>query len=97
VGEGEVKAKHAVIDGRKVKTRDQFHAAIKRQLTLPEHYGRNLDALWDCLTGDVPRPVSIEWVHSEVSREHLGEYFDQIRKLFEELKEQDAEFTFEIR
>jgi ribonuclease inhibitor len=97
MGEGEVKGTHAVIDGRKVKTREQFHAAVKRQLSLPEHYGMNLDALWDSLTGDVPRPLSIEWTHSDVSREHLGEYFDQIRKLLEELKQQDPEFKLEIR
>jgi ribonuclease inhibitor len=97
VGEGEVKGTHALLDGRTIKTREQFHAAIKSKLALPEHYGMNLDALWDSLTGDVPPPVSIEWIHSEVSKEHLGEYFGQIQKLLADLKKQDPTFQFEMK
>ncbi len=97
MGEGEVKGTHAVIDGRKVKTREQFHATVKRALSLPEHYGANLDALWDVLTGDVPRPVSIEWTYSDISREHLGDYFDDICGVFEDVKKDDPEFSFELR
>jgi ribonuclease inhibitor len=92
-----VSGARAVLDGREMRTRDQFHAAVKRELSLPEYYGNNLDALWDSLTTDVPRPVSIEWNHSALSREYLGEYFDQIRSLLEDLKRQDPDFSFELR
>lgn len=35
-------------------------AAIGRALRFPEHYGRNLDALWDCLT-DLTEPTALIW------------------------------------
>jgi len=32
---------------------------LARDLGLPTHFGRNLDALYDTLTGDVPGPIEI--------------------------------------
>lgn len=40
----------AVIDGATIESRQQLHDAMAEQLALPEWYGRNLDALFDCLT-----------------------------------------------
>ncbi len=35
-------------------------AAIGRALHFPDHYGQNLDALWDCLT-DLELPTALVW------------------------------------
>ncbi len=40
----------AVLDGAKILSSEQLHQELKRQLSLPEWYGNNLDALYDCLT-----------------------------------------------
>lgn len=37
-----------------------FLAAVGPALRLPSWYGRNLDALWDCLT-DLTRPTALVW------------------------------------
>ena len=42
--------KRIVLDLRAFDDRGQAHAYIQEQLQLPEHYGKNLDALHDCLT-----------------------------------------------
>ena len=42
--------KQVILDGSAITTRTQFHDAVAQQLQLPEWYGRNLDALHDCLT-----------------------------------------------
>ena len=34
--------------------------AVGRALDFPDYYGRNLDALWDCLT-DLTRPTALIW------------------------------------
>ena len=34
--------------------------AVGRALDFPAYYGRNLDALWDCL-GDLDRPTALLW------------------------------------
>ena len=39
-----------VLDGRKMTDRETVHTYLKRKLELPEYYGSNLDALYDCLT-----------------------------------------------
>ncbi len=38
------------LDGRQMTNRETAHDHIKAQLSLPEYYGRNLDALYDLLT-----------------------------------------------
>ncbi len=37
-----------------------FHDQIVAALDFPDHYGRNLDALWDCLT-DLTEPTVLVW------------------------------------
>lgn len=45
--------KEIILDGSAITDRGQFHDAVSQQLALPEWYGRNMDALYDCLT-DLP-------------------------------------------
>ena len=35
---------NALIDGAAIETREQLHDTLAQQLSLPEYYGRNLDA-----------------------------------------------------
>lgn len=39
-----------ILDGTTMLTRAAMHDALSEAFALPAHYGRNLDALWDCLT-----------------------------------------------
>jgi RNAse (barnase) inhibitor barstar len=39
----------AIIDGNDVDTMSQFFTSIAKQLELPSYFGKNLDALYDCL------------------------------------------------
>ncbi len=48
-----------IVDFGGAATAGQMHEAIQKGLELPEYYGRNLDALWDCLRGDVEPPCEI--------------------------------------
>lgn len=38
------------IDGRQYASAKDMHQALKMLLNLPEHYGCNADALYDCLS-----------------------------------------------
>lgn len=42
-----------ILDGSQMTTRETAHDHIAKQLRFPEYYGRNLDALYDCVT-DLP-------------------------------------------
>ena len=65
----------ALIDGAVIETREQLHDALARQLVLPEYYGRNLDALIDCLT-DLREDTVLRLTHAEALFAHLGVYAD---------------------
>lgn len=47
------------IDLKNAKTLWTLHEAIKSGFMLPDYYGMNMDALWDCLTGDIEIPSTI--------------------------------------
>lgn len=63
-----------IIEGKDIKTPEDLHDALSAGLAFPEYYGRNLDALWDCLTGWLTTPVTIIWKDYAASREALGDY-----------------------
>ncbi len=56
------------LDGARLQSRGEAMELLGRSLALPEWWGRNLDALYDCLT-DLGRPVRLEISH----REAMGE------------------------
>jgi ribonuclease inhibitor len=61
------------LDGIAILSEDAFYDALCRGLPgMPAHFGRNLDALWDALTGVVPGPFAIEWRHASRSAAALG-------------------------
>ena len=51
-----------VVDLDNVRDEPSFHTRIAAALEFPEHYGANLDALWDCLT-DLVEPTVVVWNH----------------------------------
>lgn len=67
------------------------HIWLQQKLHLPEWYGRNLDALWDCLTGYVESPLTIRWIADS----EQGERYAAILELFQEAAEQHETIGFE--
>lgn len=63
------------IDGEQLETRDALHDSLARQLRLPSWYGRNLDALYDCLT-DIREDTELRLLHADALFAHLGVYAD---------------------
>lgn len=74
----------SIIEGKHILTAKDFHREIKVALDLPDFYGKNLDALWDCLTGFVELPLILVWKDYQVSKSALGGYASRIVALFEE-------------
>ena len=62
------------MDGKKIN--EESHDYLIRKLDLPDYYGRNLDALYDCLT-DIGVETQIELINSdEVSLDLIDTFFD---------------------
>ena len=47
-----------ILDASKMVSRQEAHRYLKEQLAFPDYYGKNLDALYDCLT-DLGEPVCL--------------------------------------
>lgn len=73
------------LDGRKMTDRESLHLYLKEQFQLPAYYGRNLDALWDCLTTDF-RERLIVIREPFVIEEQLGRYGKSLLDLFRDLE-----------
>jgi RNAse (barnase) inhibitor barstar len=80
------------IDGRKIKSASDFYREIGSAVNGPGGYfGRNLDALADCLRGGFGtpeyRPFEFEWQHSALSRRCLDSIGHGRRTLFDAIRE----------
>ncbi len=59
------------LDFTGVTSRDELHDLLARVLELPEYYGRNLDALYDCL---IQMPLCMISLYHIEALECLGDY-----------------------
>lgn len=71
-----------ILDASKMVSRQEAHAHLREQLSLPAYYGKNLDALYDCLTDLADTTV----VFVDMCRAE-GTYFDRVLQVFWEAAE----------
>ena len=86
--------KEYIIDCSLMTDRDNAHRYLAQALELPEHYGKNLDALHDCL-GELP-PCHVT-IRNLPALSLLGEYGDILKTVFIDasLENDDFELTIE--
>ncbi|MDT5049347.1 MAG: hypothetical protein QOJ56_5514 [Mycobacterium sp.] len=80
------------IDGRKIRSANDFYREIGSSVNGPGGYfGRNLDALADCLRGGFGtpenRPYEFEWHHSALSQHYLSDVRHGQRTLFDAIQD----------
>lgn len=79
-----------------IRTLAQFYDELARQLAFPAHFGRNLDALWDVLAGDVAGPFEIVWEDSSQAQSNLGMDYSRLVILLNDLAAERDDFTFTL-
>jgi ribonuclease inhibitor len=79
------------IDFLEIGDYEDFYAQLKEKLTLPEHFGDNLDALFDVITGELEMPLHLEFVNMSV--EQL-EIFEDLLTTLEDAEDEVDDFTF---
>ena len=94
-----MKKKTALLDLRDCKTISDLHKRIKVAMNFPEHYGENLDALWDCLCMDSDIEFVIVVGIKNIPKE-LKSTADTIIEIFEQAKKEtqnsNLPFGYEI-
>ncbi len=72
------------LDGRRMTDRRQTHRYLAMALRFPVYYGRNLDALADCL-GEFCGNTILVLRNAEAMRQSLGEYGDRLIGVFSDV------------
>ena len=68
-----------LINGKEVKSQDHLHSLLAKQLNFPNHYGKNLDSLYDVLSTDYGGQTVIKIKSLSILRSKLGaEYTDAL-------------------
>lgn len=70
---------------------EDFYNQLKEKLILPDYFGDNLDALYDCITGFVELPLHLEFVNMSVDQ---LEIFEDLITTLEDAEEETEGFTF---
>jgi ribonuclease inhibitor len=88
--------KRCTLNGRSIRSLDDLYDRLSSRLSLPDYFGRNLDALRDLLSTDVEGPFEIFWTHAADSKRAMGKDFDRAVKLLRELEKERDDFKLKI-
>lgn len=89
------KMKVIMLDGKKMTTPDAAHAHIAEMAGFPAYYGKNLDALADCL-GELRPGTYVILMNDADMRRSLGSYADRLIDVFESAAAEPHSFDFTI-
>lgn len=83
--------KEIYIDFANIGDYEDFYTELKSKLELPEHFGDNLDALADVISGELEMPLHIEFVNMSVDQ---LETFEDLLTTLEDAEDEVEGFTF---
>lgn len=70
------------IDLSFIDTELQLHELLCMSFSLPEFYGMNWDAFWDCISDLSALPAAIEFINSRRLMEKLPMQFYKLKRCF---------------
>ena len=88
--------KQLLIDGAKLQNREDLHTLAATALMLPAYYGRNLDALCDCLC-EQAEPVLITVQNKAALKQNLGRYGRALLRMLADAAERNPNITLVIQ
>ena len=88
--------KRCTLDGRSISSIDDFYDQLEAKLSLPDHFGRNLDGLWDVLSTDVEGPFEIVWKDADFSKKSMKRDFERVIQLLKDLEDDRTDFKLKI-
>ena len=84
------------LNGEELQSRDALHDILESALSLPEWYGRNLDALYDCLTGELSEETALTVRNPEAMLSSLGGYGTVFLRMLREAEEENPLLHIDI-
>ena len=85
-----------ILDFDGIKSLWTLHEYFKDIFHLPDYYGHNMDALWDCLCYSFEFPTVIVLKNLEKIPAEMSEAVDIMLELFDDLQREDKQVTVQI-
>ena len=85
--------KQVTFDFEKIESIDDFYREAVEKMDLPDYFGYNLDAMWDCLTGEIELPIEIRFIN--LSSQQLEEFVELILLFEDAAFDMDDDLFFE--
>ena len=84
--------KQVILEAAMLTDMDAVHDAFTGALNLTEAYGRNLDALYDCLTA-MGEPVEVVVPCRDLLAEMLGKRGEMLLRMLQDAARENAQIT----
>ena len=85
-----------VLDEKRFRGRSRAHAYLKEKLNFPDYYGKNLDALYDCL-GEIMEETVIVVPRIIRNNEYLGDYGQTMLQVVRDAAEENPMLTVRFK
>lgn len=87
--------KSVILEGKILAQQEKTQDYLKQMLELPEYYGGNLDALYDCLTELPEMEIEISMDGLEEDRVDMA-YFKKLLRVFQDAQEDNEDIQVKI-
>lgn len=87
---------YIILDFNVIKSLWTLHEYFKEVFNLPDYYGHNMDALWDCLDCSFEFPTTIVLKNIEKIPSEMNEATEIMLELFEDLQRDNEKVTVQI-
>ena len=84
--------KSVILDAKKMLKKEKMHEYFAKKFDLPEYYGKNLDALFDCLC-EINEPTLIKLKNEDALQ---GDTKESLIRLFHDVCNENALVKFEL-
>lgn len=87
--------KTIILDFTNCKYIDEIYEIMKKEFGFPDYFGKNLDALWDCLDYYTDERTHVKILGLDTLPEKITDYINGILKIFDDLNDVMPHITFE--
>ena len=84
--------KSVILDAKKMLEKERMHEYFAKKFDLPEYYGKNLDALFDCLC-EINEPTLIKLKNEDALQ---GDTKESLIRLFHDVCNENEMVKFEL-
>jgi len=87
--------KQVHLDGREILSKEMLHDRLQESLSLPDYYGRNLDALFDLLT-ETGEELTLSISYVEQLEKNLGIYAWFLQRALKRADKENPHFSLRL-